>query len=230
MLRHADAFHRFHRFRQRRFAARGRESERGWLAHRAHKLPERHPRNENHKPENQHDKNDERQVKGEHQIAEINEHPGALCADRVRHRCADTKGREHHHVVGKLEHDLGEAFHRANDWLSFLANRRDGQREKHRERDDLKYVAVHHRFDNAGREHMHDSFNQRLGMALADRFDDAGIARCESDAHSWFREIHYGQSDEQCGGRYELEINQRLHAHPSDFSQSSGASDSNDNG
>jgi len=76
---------------------------------------------------------------------------------------------------------------------------------------------------------MHERFNQRLRMTLADRFDDAGIARCESDAHSWFREIHYGQSDEERCRGYDLEIDQRFDAHASDLSQRAGTGDSDDN-
>ncbi len=77
---------------------------------------------------------------------------------------------------------------------------------------------------------MHDSFNQRLGMVLADCLDDLGIAWRESDARSWFREIHDGQPDEERGRRHDLEIDQRFDAHASDLSQCAGAGDSDDNG
>src|SRR5438046_10428221 len=76
---------------------------------------------------------------------------------------------------------------------------------------------------------MHDRFNQRLGMTLADRFDDAGIARCESDAHSWFREIHYGQPDEERRRGDDLEIDHGFDPHASDLSERAGDGDYDDN-
>ena len=49
--RHAETFHRFHRFWQRRFAARGRECERRGLAHGSDELPQRNPSDPNHQSE-----------------------------------------------------------------------------------------------------------------------------------------------------------------------------------
>ena len=122
MLRHTNALHYLHGFWQRRFTARGRERERSWLAYRPDELPQRHPDDQNDKPENQDNENEECQVKRQNKIAQIYEHAETLGADRVSHRRADAKGREHHHIVGELEHDLRKTLHRANDWLSFLAD------------------------------------------------------------------------------------------------------------
>src|SRR5436309_1997449 len=163
-------------------------------------------------------------------MPQVHKYAEALRADRVRHRRADAKRREHHDVVGEFEHDLREALHRANDWLSFFADRRDRHGEKHGERHNLKNVAVHHRFDDAGREYMHDCFNERLRMTLADRFDYVGTRWRESHAYTGLCEIDDRQPDEERRSRYNLEINQRFDAHASDLSQCACAGDSHDDG
>ena len=77
---------------------------------------------------------------------------------------------------------------------------------------------------------MHERLDQRFRVALADCFDDVRVARRESHAHPRFREIHHSQTDEERCGGYDLEIDQRFDAHPSDLSQRAGAGDSDDNG
>jgi hypothetical protein len=76
---------------------------------------------------------------------------------------------------------------------------------------------------------MHEGFDQRFRVALTDRFDDTGIARRENYADPRLREVHHGQTDEERCGGYDLEIDQRFDAHPSDLSQRAGAGDSDDN-
>ena len=127
--RDADPLHRLHRFWERRFAARGGEGERGWLAHGADELPERHADEKNDEPKNQDDENDQPQVERENEIPEINQHSETLRPDGMRHRCADADRREHHDVVGEFEHHLRKALHRAHDRLSFFADGGNGHRE-----------------------------------------------------------------------------------------------------
>ena len=124
----------------------------------------------------------------------------------MSHRRADAKRRKHHHVIRKLEHHLREALHRPNNELSFFANGRDGQRKKHRERDDLEDVSVHHGFDHAGGEHVHDRFDKCFRVTLSDRFDYICARWRESYTDARLCEIDNSQSNEERGCRYDLEI------------------------
>ena len=181
-------------------------------------------------PKIAHDENDQRDVKREDQIAEVHQHARALRADGMSHRRADPERREHHNVIGELEHDLRKTFHRADHRPSFFADGRYGQREDHGEDNDLKHIAVHHRFDHARRKNVHKRFDPGLGMRLSDRFDDVDVAGSERYADAWPGEIDDRQSNEKRRGGDDLEINQRFDSHASDFSKRAGAGDSDDNG
>ena len=180
--------------------------------------------------EHEDDDNDEREIKGQDQVAEIDENPEALGGDGVGHGSADADGGEHHDVVREPEHDLREAFHRAHDRPAFLADGGDGEREEHAERDDLEHVAAHHRVDDAGGEGVDEGFDERFRMGLADGLDDVGVRGGESDADAGPGEIDDGEADEQRGGGDDLEVDESFCAHPSDFFQRRRAGDPDHDG
>ena len=64
---------------------------------------------------------------------------------------------------------------------------------------------------------MHDRFHQCLGMRLPDRLDHIGVARSERDPGSGSREIHNRQSNEECRGCDDLEVNERFDSHAPDL-------------
>src|SRR5205085_4684276 len=136
---------------------------------------------------------------------------------------ADADRGEHHDVVGKLEHDLGEAFHRADDGPAGVADGGEGEREEDTERDDLENVAAHHGVDNAGREGVDDGFDEGFRMGRADGLDDIGVAGGESDAAAGFGEVHNREPDKERGGGDDFEIDERFRAHATAFFQRPGA-------
>src|SRR5438045_6757217 len=119
---------------------------------------------------------DEGEVQGQDQVPEIDENAEALGGDGVGHGGADAYGGEHHDVVGELEHDLGETFHRADDGPAGVADGGEGEREEDAERDDLENVAAHHGVDDAGGESVDDGFDEGCRVGRADGLDDVGVA------------------------------------------------------
>ena len=150
-------------------------------------MAERDPDNGDHSAENEDDENDEGEIQGEDQVSEIDENAEALGGDGVGHGRADADGGEHHDVVGELEHDLGETFHRADDGPAGVADGGEGEREENAERDDLENVAAHHGVDDAGGEGVDDGFDKRFGMGLPDGLDDVGVGGGEGDADAGLR-------------------------------------------
>src|SRR2546423_5882534 len=147
----------------------------------------------------------------------------------MRHRCADADRCKHHDVVCKLEHDLREALHRAEDWLPPFANRGDGECENHAEYDDLQNVAAHHGVNHTGRKYVHDSLDESFRMTLLNGFDGVDVRGGESHARPGLGEIDYSQPNEQrCRGD-DLEIDQRFDSHAPHFPKRACASDTNYN-
>src|ERR1044072_2928357 len=68
---------------------------------------------------------------------------------------------------------------------------------------------------------MDDRFDQSLWMTVLDCLNYVGAGGGESHARARLCEIDYRQSNKECRSRDDLEIDERLRAHSSHFSQSS---------
>ncbi len=109
-------------------------------------------------------------------------------------------------------------------------DRRDGHGKEDREGDDLEHIAARHAVDHACRKNVDDSFEERLRMGVRDGVDDVVRPGHQFHAHAGLGEVDHGQTDEKCGRGCDLEVDDRLQPHSTDFFQVPRARDPRDNG
>ena len=114
--------------------------------------------------------------------------------------------------------------------LALFPNGRDRHREKHGEGDNLKNVATHQRINHAGGKDVYQRFDQGAWRNLTNLLDDVALITNQRNADAGLGQIYHRQTKKQCGRRHDFEVDERLHAHPSDFAQITAASDPDNQG
>ncbi len=120
-----------------------------------------------------------------------------------------------HHVVGDLEHHVGDLVGDRHELLAALAERRRRHAREDREHDDLQDLVVRHRLDDRFRDEVRDEFLQRQRR-------DLEIGRCarlrqrQAEVVAGPQDVDHHHADGERDQRSRDEPGHRLHADPAD--------------
>ena len=90
----------------------------------------------------------------------------------------------------------------------------------------MQDIAAHHRIDHARRENVDQQIAKTLWLCLHQLTDVSATG--QNNSRAGLSKIHYAETDKQRGRRHNLKVQERLHAHASDFFQIATAGNAND--
>ena len=153
---------------------------------------------------------DESRVERADELRVASEDLDAVVRDGARHRPEDAERRQGHDVVGQLEEDRHRRLEEADEGTGLRSDVSGGDAEERREDDDLQDVLPHHGVEDVRREEVDERLDRRL------RLGERLAGRGEVQADAGFDDVGENEADDEGDRRRDLEVDERLHAHPPD--------------
>ena len=173
--------------------------------------------------EDEQSEEDQRPVERRHELGVRAEHGEAVVRHGSRHRAEDAERRQRHDVVRELEHDGHDGVHDLEERLGLRADVRRRDADERREDDDLEHVLLRHRVHDVGRKEVQQRLDEGLRLAPAPRPRAAGAGPSPGP-----HDVRDRQAERERRRRRDLEVDDRLHAHPADGLDVAGLSDPDD--
>jgi hypothetical protein len=196
-------------------------------------LPDREAVEVGDEAEDDEDEEQARAVERAHELAELDQRPDAVLADRERHRAEGAKRRELHDDADDREQHVRDLLDEVEDGCPAAAELVQREAEQHREQQHLQDLALGERVDDGVRDDVEQEADRGLHLARPGVGGDLlGVERVRVDVHAGtgLDGVDHHQADDQRDRAHDLEVEEREAAGLADLLHVLHAGDADDDG